>query len=56
MDEITSRAFKVVGKESDGSLIFEDGTGYRYTSGETIEEFGISNLTPEEKRLLGLEG
>ena len=55
---------KIVGKESDGQLIFQIVTvldnseknhvGELYTSGETLEDFGEENLTEEERKCLNL--
>lgn len=47
--------FAVVGREADGTLIYEDEDGYRYTDGLTLEEFGESNLTFQERINLELE-
>ena len=46
---------KVIGIDTDGCLICQGGEGEPYNCGETLEQFGIENLTPEEKSLLGLE-
>jgi hypothetical protein len=45
--------FRVVGIDADGGLICEDADGARYNCGETLEEFGVSNLTPAEIAALG---
>ena len=45
--------FRIVALEADGALVFEDmTTGERYTSGETLTEFGIQNITLDERRAL----
>ena len=47
---------EVIGKESDGSLIQWDADAQApYSSGETLTDFGESNLTSAEKQRLGLE-
>jgi hypothetical protein len=45
---------KVIGIDMDGYLIIEDDTGEVYNCGQTLDEFGISNLTPDELTALGL--
>jgi len=41
---------EVLGKDADGCLIQWDGEhGTRYNCGETLEQFGVENLTPIEK-------
>jgi len=42
---------RIIGTELDGALIFQDGDDV-YTSGERVEDFGIENLTEEERVLL----
>lgn len=41
--------FEVIGVESDGKLIqWDAGTKTPYVSGDTLEEFGVHNLTEQE--------
>jgi hypothetical protein len=52
-DEYTD--FEVVGIDSDGHVVqWSTELGSTYTSGETLEEFGIENLFPHELARLGL--
>lgn len=52
--------WKVVGKEADGTLICREVDGPEdgscdWNCGETLEEFGESNLLPAERAALGLD-
>jgi hypothetical protein len=50
--------WKVVGMESDGTLICREVDAVTdendWNCGETLEEFGIENLLPEERKLLNI--
>jgi len=42
----------VIGIDNDGCLIIKDSFGEVYNCGETLEQFGVENLTDEEKEML----
>lgn len=47
---------EVLGTETTGAVIQWDAdTRHRYTSGETLKEFGIKNLTNRERQRVGLK-
>lgn len=48
--------YKIVGIDAEHKLIFEHNeTKERYTSGDTLEQFGPDNLTEDEKKLIETE-
>lgn len=44
----------IIAIDTDGCLIMVDEDGNTYNCGETLEEYGIDNLTPEERQALGV--